>query len=79
MVAITSLSKLTNMADVHKLVERMLPALERQGWRWRYGTKHLVLYPADKTKRCFTVSLTPSDRYSMTNALKEIRKSGGII
>lgn len=53
----------------------LIPELVRQGWQFRYG-KHLMVYPADKTKAPFTIALTPSDRYGRENAMKQLKKSG---
>lgn len=60
-------------------VRETIVALEKQGWRVRWGSKHLFVYPADKTKKSFTVSTTPSDVYGRNNAIKQIRRAGGVL
>lgn len=63
----------------HKWLKQMITDLVRQGWTYRWGGKHLVMYPKDKTKSCITISVSPSDRYGQTNAIKDLRKAGAII
>jgi hypothetical protein len=65
------------MASQHRWVAKIVFELKKQGWDYRYGNKHVVLYPADKKFRCFTVAMTPSDRYAMKNAIRDIQKAGG--
>lgn len=54
----------------------LLHELQRQGWQVRRGSKHYVVYPADKTKRCFTISVSPSDRNAERQIMRELRMSG---
>lgn len=67
------------MASQVKWVAHIVMKLKKQGWNARYGGKHVVLYPADKSKRCFTISTTPSDRYGQANAIRDIQKAGGVL
>lgn len=48
-----------------------------QGWRYRKGRKHPILYPADKTKNPIPLPSTASDHRSWRNALARIRRAGG--
>lgn len=67
------------MQNQQSWIRRLLPVLERQGWTWRKGKGHLVIYPPDKTRASFAISSSPSDRYGQKNAIKQLRKAGANI
>ncbi len=62
-----------------KWIEHAIEELTKQGWQYRYGKKHVMFYPANKKVKPFTVSGTPGDRYGRDNAIKQIRKAGGVL
>ena len=65
------------MRNNASFLQRLIPDLQRQGWSYRQGKRHVVLYPADKTKKPFTVSMSPSDVHGRVNAIRDIEKAGG--
>lgn len=67
------------MADQSRWIERTVMELCRQGWQWRRTGAHVMVYPADKTKKPFPISITPSGRYGQKNAIRQLRKAGARI
>lgn len=65
------------MADQARWVARTVQQLLRQGWDYRRDGAHVMVYPADKSKKPFPISITPSGRYGQVNAIRQIRKAGG--
>ena len=63
----------------HSFLRRLVPSLERQGWKVRWGRTHVMLYPADKTKQPFSVAGSPSDMHGRKHAIRDIRRAGGLI
>lgn len=64
------------MADQSRWLKRVCAELVKQGWEYRWGRKHVVFYPADKTKHSFGCSITPSGRYGQENAIRQLEKAG---
>lgn len=57
-------------------IKDLLVRIEQQGWTWRKGNGHYVLYPADKAMPCVTVSSSPSDGNAYRQVLRQIKKLG---
>ena len=62
-----------------KEVERIIEALERQGWKVRAGGKHWMVYPADKSQSPVAFPRTPSDYRSVKNMIAELRRKGAVL
>lgn len=61
-------------------IREVCAQLESQGWRYRDNGKHVVLYPADRRHKPFPIAGSPKNEWqAQDNALKQIRKAGGII
>jgi hypothetical protein len=64
------------MADQTRWLGKIINRLKRQGWEFSYRGKHVIAYPADKSKGVFTISVTPSDRYGQAQAKRDLCKAG---
>lgn len=58
------------------LIHRLIPELHRQGFRTRWGSKHLMVYPKDKSFEPIVIAGTPRDRHAKENNIKRLRKAG---
>jgi hypothetical protein len=56
-------------------VRRILRALERQGWRLKFG-RHVKAIPPDPTKAIVVSAATGSDHRGVTNWVADLRRSG---
>jgi hypothetical protein len=66
-------------ASARQEIDRILEALDRQGWRIRRGTKHIMVYPADKRFPPLALPSTPSDHRSLKNTVADLRRRGAIL
>lgn len=64
------------MANQTRWVFYISHELAKQGWAFRQGKRHVMFYPADKTKKPFTISSTPSDNYARNQAVRQLQKAG---
>lgn len=61
---------------MHKDIKKIVKALKAQGWRIEQGSKHLIAYPPDKTKRPITIPGSPGDVRSQRNLVAQLRRAG---
>ncbi len=58
----------------NKDINALVRALIRNGWAYRRGTKHgLLMVPSGR--RRVTISGSPSDRRTLLNLLRDVRKA----
>jgi len=67
------------MASHYTWLLEVLQELTEQGWQCRWGTKHVIVYPKDRTKKCFTISTSPSNAHAHNMVRRQIRNTGGNI
>ncbi len=54
-----------------------LDLVDNQGWTYRLGKGHPMLYPADKTQPPMAVPTTPSEARGYRNWISAVRQRGG--
>ena len=54
-----------------------LVLVDEQGWTYRLGKKHPMLFPADKTQSPVVIAGSPSDHRAFKNFVAQVRRSGG--
>lgn len=57
-------------------IQAIFDAVIAQGWRWRNGGKHIVVYPADRSHKPLILSLTAFDGPGTKNTRGQFRRAG---
>lgn len=60
--------------EYREVVEHLV---RQQGWRYRTGGRHSMLFPADPEQRPMAVPGTPGDNRAFRNWLSDVRRRGG--
>lgn len=63
------------MANHNREIMEIVQRLHKQGWRSRLGN-HILLFPADPTKKPVTIALTPTDARWRATMLTKLRRAG---
>jgi hypothetical protein len=59
-----------------KDTKRVVKEALRQGWRVEERSKHIMLWPPDKTLSPVTIASTPSDKRALNNDIARMRQRG---
>lgn len=64
------------MPAKHRKIAMLAAKLTKEGWRVRYGRKHVVFYPPDKARKAVVAGTTTTSWLGATRLFTELRSAG---